>query len=99
MKKLVVIGLMVLVLGLLVGGLTTPLFAHGLGDGVSAGEGAWEAMHEACEEGDWEAMIEAAEEVHGDDFAAMPCHGEAGYAPANRWGETGGHMGSGMMGW
>jgi len=101
MKKLLLIGSIVLVLGLLIVGFTTPLFAHGPDDGeaTSADEEAWEAMHEACESGDWEAMAEAAEEAHGDDFDHMPYHDEDDYAPANHWGGMGGHMGKGMMGW
>ncbi len=83
MKKLLLIGSIVLILGLLIAGFTTPIFAHGPDDGgaTPADEEAWEAMHEACENGDWEAMAEAAEEVHGEDFGYM-----------------GGHMGGGMMG-
>jgi len=101
MKKLLLIGSIVLVLGLLIAGFTTPIFAHSPDDGgaTPANEEAWEAMHEACEDGDWEAMTEAAEEVHGDDFDYMPCHDENNYAPTNRWGGMGGHMGRGMMGW
>ncbi len=101
MKKLLLIGSILLVLGLLIVGFTTPLFAHSPGDGgaIPADEGAWEAMHEACESGDWEAMAEAAEEAHGEDFDYMPCHDENDYATANRWGGMGGHMGRGMMGW
>ena len=90
MKKLLMIGSIVLVLGLLIIGSTTTIFAHGPDDGgvMPADEEAWEAMHEACEDGDWEAMVEAAEEVHGED-----------------WNGTGGMMGNGwngmggMMGW
>ena len=101
MKKLLLIGSIVLVLGLLIAGFTTPIFAHSPDDGgaTPANEEAWEAMHEACEDGDWEAMTEAAEEVYGDDFDYMPCHDENNYAPTNRWGGMGGHMGRGMMGW
>ena len=101
MKKLPLIGSIVLVLGLLIFGLTTPILAHSPGDGgaTSADEEVWEAMHEACENGDWEAMAEAAEEAHGGDFDYMPCHDENDHAPANRWGGMGGHMGRGMMGW
>lgn len=96
MKKLLLIGSITLVLGLLIVGFTTPIFAHSPGEGgdTPANEGAWEAMHEACENGDWEAMAEAAEEVHGEDFEHMPYHGENG---ANWWGGMGGHMGGGMM--
>ncbi len=101
MKKLLVIGSIVLVLGLLIVGSTTPMFAHGPGDGeaIPAEEGAWEAMHEACEEGDWEAMAEAAEEVHGEDFDYMPYHDEDYHNSDGHWGGMGGHMGRGMMGW
>ena len=89
MKKLLLIGSIVLVLGLLVVGFSTSIFAHGPDDGeaTAADEGAWEAMHEACENGDWEAMHEAAEEVHGEDFDHM-----------SYGGGMGGHMGRGMMG-
>jgi len=101
MKKLLLIGSIVLVLGLLIAGFTTPIFAHSPDDGgaTPANEEAWEAVHEACEDSDWEAMTEAAEEVHGDDFDYMPCHDENNYAPTNRWGGMGGHMGRSMMGW
>jgi len=94
MKKLLLIGSVVLVLGLLIAGFTTPIFAHGPDDGATpANEEAWEAMHEACEDGDWEAMTEAAEEVHGENLDYMPCHDEDDYAPANRWGGMDGHLG------
>ena len=87
MKKLLLIGSIVLVLALLIVGFTTPIFAHDPDDSEAtpANGEAWEAMHEACESGDWEAMAEAAEEAHGEDFGHMPY-----------WG---GHMGRGMMGW
>jgi len=101
MKRLLVIGSIVLVLGLLMAGSTTSLFAHGPGgdETIPAEEGAWEAMHEACEEGDWEAMAEAAEEVHGEDFDYMPCHDEDYHDSDGHWGGMGGHMGRDMMGW
>ena len=101
MKKLLFIGLIGLVLGLLIVGATTSIFAHGPGDdgATSANEEAWEVMHEACENGDWEAMAEAAEETHGEDFADMPCHDEDDSASPRGWGGMGGHMGGGMMGW
>ena len=97
MKKFLLLGSIMLVLGLLIVGFVTPIFAHGPDDGGATpdGDAAWEAMHEACENGDWEAMAEAAEEAHGDDFD----HHLGDYAPANRWGGMGGHMGRGMMDW
>ena len=90
MKKLLLIGSIVLVLGLLIVGFTTPIFAHSSDDGgdTPANEKAWETMHEACEDGDWEAMEESAEEVHGEDFDDMPCHDENDNA-SNRGGWNG----------
>ncbi len=86
MKKLLLIGSIVLVLGFLIVGSTTAIFAHGPDD-ATLNEGAWEAMHEACENGDWEAMAAAAEKAHGEDFGHM-----------SYGGGMGGHMGGGMMG-
>jgi hypothetical protein len=98
-KKALLAGSVVLVLGLLVAVFATPIFAHGPEDEAApAGDsGVWETMHEACEAGDWEAMEETAEEVHGDDFASMPCHDDY---EAGSWSGMGGHMwdGGGMMG-
>ena len=100
MKKSLLIGSIMLVLGLLIAGLMTPVFAHGPDDGgaVSGNNEAWEAMHEACESGDWEAMVEAAEEVHGEDFDYMH-HYDEGYHGYYRWCDMDSHMGRGMMGW
>jgi hypothetical protein len=99
-KKLLLIGSIILVLGLLMAGFNTPIFANDPGDGgaTPVDEGTWEAMHEACESGDWEAMTEAAGEAHGEDPGDMPCHDEDGYT-SSRWGGMGGHMGGGMMSW
>ncbi len=96
MKKLLLIGSIVLVLGLLITGFTASLFAHSPDDGGATleNEGAWDAMHEACANGDWEAMTEAADEAHGEDFGHMSHYGEDYYEP-HHWG---GHMGGGMMG-
>ena len=102
MKKLLLIGSILLVLGLLIVGFTTPIFAHSPDDGgvTPANEDTWEAMHEACESGDWAAMAGAAEEAHGEDFDYMPCHDEDDYgSPTGRWGGMSGHMGRGMVGW
>ncbi len=100
MKKFLLIGSVVLVLGLLIVGFAAPIFAHSPDDGEAtpANEEAWAAMHEACENGDWAAMAEAAEEAHGEDFNHMPYHDENNYGHTNRWGGMGGHMGGGMMG-
>ena len=88
MKKLLVIGSIVLVLGLLIGGSTTSIFAHVPEDGEAtlANGVVWDTMHEACENGDWEAMAKAAEEAHGEDFGHMHSHDENSYAPADGWG-------------
>ncbi len=100
MKKLLLIGSIALVLGLLIAGFTTPIFAHSSGDGGTApsDDGAWEAMHQACENGDWEAMAEAAEEAHGEDFSGMPYH-DGDYSSANHMAGMGGHMSGNIMGW
>ena len=92
MKKLLLIGSIVLVLWLLIVGSTTSLFAHGPEDGgtTPANDEAWQAMHEACENGDWEAMAKSAEEAHGDDFGHMPYHDGNHHSSANDW--------DGMMG-
>ena len=101
MKKFLLIGSILLVLGLLIVGWATPIFAHSPDDGgaTPADEEAWEAMHQACEKGDWEAMVETAEEIHGEDFDSMPYHDETPYTHTNHWGSMGGHIGRGMMGW
>lgn len=107
MKRFLVIGLVVLVVGLLVAGFTLPTLAHGPEDeDAPVNQEAWEAMHEACENGDWQAMAEAAEEAHGADVDYMPGYNENGYESANGWGNMGGgmmgngwgSMGGGMMG-
>ena len=87
MSKLLLIGSIVLVLGLLIVGFTTSIFAHNPDDGgvAPANEEAWETMHEACESGDYEAMAEWYAQYHGEE-------GIMGS------GMMGGHMGGGMMG-
>ena len=65
MKKLLLIGSIVLVLGLLIIGFTMPLFAQGPDNSRATPENdeAWEAMHEACENSDWEAIDDVAEDA------------------------------------
>ena len=100
MKRILLIGLLVVALSL-IAGFAVPAFAHGPAEGDSATpeQDTWWEMHEACEEGDWDAMVEAAEEVH-EDLGYAPCHGYDYPAPEDgspgRWG---GHMGGwgGMM--
>ncbi len=87
MKRFLVIGSVVLVVGLIVAGFAIPTLAHGPeGEDTPINQEAWEAMHEACENGDWEAMAEAAEEAHGEDGDHMG------------GGMMGGNMGGSMMG-
>jgi len=67
MKKLLLIGLIVLVLVLLMVSFATPLLAHGPDDAratPSNGE-AREEMHQACENGDYETMTEWYDQCHG----------------------------------
>jgi hypothetical protein len=105
MKRILLIGLLVVALSL-IAGFAVPAFAHGPAEGDSATpeQDTWWEMHEACEKGDWDAMAEAAEEYHeGPGYA--PCHGD--YAASedeelSGWGGMmGGHMGGwgGMMRW
>ncbi|MEE8470689.1 MAG: hypothetical protein V3S51_05100 [Dehalococcoidia bacterium] len=100
MNRILLVGLVPVGLGLLAAALAIPAFAHGPegGDEVAADQGAWEAMHEACEDGDWEAMVEAAGEVHGEDFGHMPWHGDGDPVHPDSWHGMNGHMGGGMMG-
>lgn len=102
MKKLLLIGSIILTLGLLIVGTTTPIFAHGPDDSeaTAAEEETWEAMHEACERGDWDAMAETFKQIHGD---SMPYHDKSyGHDSDNHWDGMERHMGStneGMMSW
>ena len=97
MKRILVIGLVLASMVALI--FAIPVLAHGPEESEMAPctEGDWEAMHEVCEEGDWGAMHEACEE--GDWEAMHEACEEGDYAPAWRWGDMGGHMGRGMMGW
>ncbi len=82
-NRFLLVGLVVAILGVLVAGFASPIFAHGLDDGratPSNGE-AWEEMHQACENGDYEAMGEGHAEYHSAED------------PMNE-----GMAGSGMMG-
>ena len=98
MKRYLVVGLVILVVGALVTIFALPILAHEPADeDASVNQETWEAMHEACEEGDWEAMTEAAEEAHGANLDNMPCH-DGDDAHAGSWSDMGSHMGSGMMG-
>lgn len=106
MKRILIIGIIVAVLGSLAA-FAIPAFAHNPADepADTPEQGTWDAMHEACEEDDWQAMVEAAEEVH-EDFGYAPCHDEEYLDqeddnPGGWGGMMGGHMGGrgGMMGW
>ena len=82
-NKFLLIGLVVAILGVLIAGFASPIFAHGPGDGgvtPSNGE-VWEEMHQACENDDYEAMGEWHAEHHSVE------------GPMNE-----GLAGSGMMG-
>ena len=97
MKKILILGSILLVLVAAAIGFTSPLFAHNSSESeITPTDGkAWEAMHEACWNGDWEAMAEAAEESHGEGW-----HNHmSGGTWDNGWHGMGGHMNGGMMGW
>ena len=82
-NRFLLVGLVIAILGILIAGFASPIFAHSPDDGratPSNGE-AWEEMHQACENNDYEAMDEGHAEYHGAED------------PMNE-----GMMGSGMMG-
>lgn len=65
-NRFLLVGLVVAILGVLIAGFASPIFAHGSDDGRATmpdGE-AWEEMHQACENGDYEAMDEEHNEYH-----------------------------------
>ncbi len=82
-NRFLLVGLAVAILGILVAGFASPIFAHGPEDGEASAvsQEVWEAMHEACENGDYEAMVEWHAECHSAED------------PMNE-----GMAGSGMMG-
>ena len=108
MKRILLVGLFAVALGLLGASVAIPAFAQepGSGEATWTNQEVWEDMHEACEVGDWDAMAEAAEDIHSEGFGYMPCY-EEGYhtredgsqAPTNPRGGMWDHMGGGMMDW
>jgi L-aminopeptidase/D-esterase-like protein len=98
-KKILLVGLIVVAVGL-AAGFAVPTLAQSPLERNSgtADQETWQAMHEACQEGDWDAGAEAAQEVH-EGLGYASCHGY-GY-PASEEGNAGsqgGMMGGGMMG-
>lgn len=68
-NRFLLVGLVVVILGVLIAGFASPIFAHGPDDGRAtppAGE-VWEDMHQACENGDYEAMGEWHAEYHSTE--------------------------------
>ncbi len=106
MKKMLFIGSIVLVLGLLIAGFTTPIFAHGPdNDGATLeNEEVWEAMYGACEAGDWEAMDEWHAQYDGEEgtmnggMMGGGMMGNGWDGSQNGWGGMGGSMGGGLIG-
>ncbi len=82
-NRLLLVGLGVAILGVLIAGFASPIFAHGPDGGrtTPSNGGVWEEMHQACENGDYEAMGEWHAEYHSPED------------PMNE-----GMAGSGMMG-
>ncbi len=65
-NRFLLFGLGVAIIGVLIVGFTSPIFAYGPDDGrdtTSNGE-VWEKMHQACENDDYEAMNEWHNEYH-----------------------------------
>ena len=69
-NRFLLVGLVVAILGVLIAGFASPIFAHSPDDGgatPSNGE-VWEELHQACENDDYEAMVEWHAEYHsGED--------------------------------
>ena len=65
-NRFLLVGLVVAILGVLIAGFASPIFAHGPGgDGATPSNSeVWEEMHQACENGDYEAMVEWHDECH-----------------------------------
>ncbi len=59
-NRFLLVGLVVAILGVLIAGFASPIFAHGPdGDRTTLPDGeVWKEMHQACENGDYEAMDE-----------------------------------------
>ncbi len=82
-NRFLLVGLVVAILGVLVAGFASLVFAHGPdGSGATLSNGeVGEEMHQACENDDYEAMVEWHDECHSAED------------PMNE-----GMAGSGMMG-
>ncbi len=66
MNRFLLVGLVVAILGILIAGSASPIFAHGPDGGATSSSGeVWEEMHRACENGDYETMGEWGAEYHG----------------------------------
>ena len=66
-NRFLLVGLIVAILGILIAGFASPIFAHGLDDGraaLSHGE-IWEEMQQDCEDGDYQAMGAGHAGYHG----------------------------------
>ena len=65
-NRFLLVGLVVVILGVLIAGFTSPIFAHSPGgdEATSSNGEAWEEMHQACENDDYEAMGEWHDEYH-----------------------------------
>ncbi len=66
-NRFLLVGLGVGILGVLIAGFASPIFAHSPdgGNATPSNPEAWEEMHQACENGDYEAMDEGHTGYHG----------------------------------
>ena len=65
-NRFLLVGLVVVILGVLIAGFASPIFAHSPDGGRATlpdGE-VWEEMHQACENGDYQAMVAGHAEYH-----------------------------------
>ncbi len=81
MKRLLLMGILIVGVGILGVSLAIPAFAHGTGAiaDTSPNHGLWEDMYEDC---------------HGEGYHA---HEDGDSEHSNHWGHMPGHMGASMM--
>src|SRR4030042_3272417 len=101
MKKIILIGSTLIVLGLMAAW-TIPALA-GDGTTTSANDKAYKDMYKACRDGDY--CGGSCQAGASEDYDNMPCHEdyngtseENGKKPRESWRKMGSHMGGGMMG-
>ncbi len=71
MKKLLLIGSLIVVMGALFIIFGMPALAQRSDNVTPPNQQAWQDMYQACRNGDWSAMADAAQRAHGDNWNGM----------------------------